>query len=196
MKRILLSLIIPALLISVSVAENGSPFYSPKKTNLFPKKSAKFDPSRLTYGGNFGATFGSVTYVDISPLIGYRVTDRLISGVGVTYIYYRQRFQTVSGNTFTYQTNLYGGRIFSQYSIFPNIFVHGEIEALNFDYYDFLSGENTRAWFTTPIVGAGLTQPMAGTGSFRIMALYAFNTDNPKSPYYQQPLIFRVGFFL
>lgn len=192
MKRTLL-ILYSTLLFSASIhAELKSPFYELGQSALFPKPSAKFDPARLTYGGNFGATFGTVTYVDISPLIGYHITDELISGVGLTYIYYRQRFSP----TFVYQTNLYGGRIFSQYSILPNVFLHGEIEALNFDYYDFLAGENTRAWSVSPLAGVGYSQPLGNRGSIRIMALYAFSSNNPKSFYYGQPIIFRVGIFL
>ncbi|MBK7029795.1 MAG: hypothetical protein IPH45_11510 [Bacteroidales bacterium] len=35
---------------------------------------------RLFYGGSLGLQFGSVTLVDISPLIGYKITPR----IGVT----------------------------------------------------------------------------------------------------------------
>lgn len=199
MKRILL-ILIPALLFSVSVqaklklpsSELKLPSSELKQPSLFPNRSAKFDPSKLTYGGNFGATFGSLTYIDISPLVGYRITDRFISGIGLSYIYYRQKYSP----TVIYQTHLYGGRLFSQYSILPNVFLHGELEALNFDYYDFLTGENTRAWSISPLAGAGYSSPIGNRGSFRIMALYAFSHTNPKSFYYGQPLIFRVGVFL
>jgi hypothetical protein len=163
--------------------------------NLGLKKQGstfKFDPDRITYGGNFGAAFGSLTYVDISPFIGYRFTDQWMVGFGVSYIYYRQRYSP----TQVYQTHLYGGRLFSQYFILPSVFLHGELEALNFDYYDFLSGTNSRAWFITPLVGGGYSQSLGGRSSVRITALYAFGTDNPKSPYYGNPFIFRVGFFI
>ncbi len=196
MKRNLL-ILFSALLLSISSqAKLNGPFYELGHSALFPKRSAKFDPDRLTYGGNFGATFGSITYVDISPLVGYRLTDRLISGVGLTYIYYRQKYTFSNNTTQVYQTSLYGGRVFSQFSVLPNIFVHGELEALNFDYYDFLAGENTRAWSVSPLAGAGYSSPIGNRGSFRIMALYAFSHNDPKSFYYQQPLIFRVGVFL
>src|SRR5438045_3447622 len=44
---------------------------------------------RLVFGGNLVAGFGSSTYIDISPLVGYKINPRLIGGIGVTYIYYR-----------------------------------------------------------------------------------------------------------
>src|SRR5687768_12934957 len=40
---------------------------------------------KLTFGGNFGAQFGQVTFVDVSPLVGYRATDKLTVGIGGTY---------------------------------------------------------------------------------------------------------------
>lgn len=156
--------------------------------SLAPKK---FEVDRLVYGGTFGATFGTTTYVDVSPLIGYRITDDLVAGIGVTYMYFRQRY-----NTQVYQTSLYGGRVFANYAILENVFLHGEYEVLNYDYYDFLSQENSRAWFGTPLLGGGYRQPISDRAAFMIFALYALNSDNPRSPYYQNPLVIRVGLFL
>jgi len=159
-----------------------------KRMSLSDKQ---FDPSRLTYGGNFGLTFASVTYVDISPMVGYRVTDRLTPGVGITYTYYREKY-----NNLVYQTSFYGGRVFTRYNLFPNIFVHGELEFLNFDHYDFLTAESERIWFTSPIIGAGYMQPAGQRAAFMIYVLYALRSEELNSPYNGNPLIFRLGFFI
>jgi hypothetical protein len=40
---------------------------------------------RIVTGGGFGLGFGSVQdYVSVSPMIGYRLTARLLAGTGVT----------------------------------------------------------------------------------------------------------------
>lgn len=183
------------LLLLTAIAAHSFDYTSRYHPNLSLKKTErtlKFDPERITYGGNFGATFGTLTYVDISPFIGYRMTDEWMAGVGVSYIYYRQRYSP----SLVYETHLYGGRLFTQYLILPNVFLHGELEAMNFDYYDYLSGTNSRSWYLTPLLGAGYSQPLGGRSSIRITALYAFNSNNPKSPYYGNPLIFRIGIFI
>lgn len=158
----------------------------------FPQKTQKFDPDNVTWGGNFGANFGTSTYIDISPLVGYYLTPQWVAGIGGSYIYYRQRFSP----TAFYQTHLYGARAFTQYSFLPNVFAHGEMELMNFDHYDFLSGVNTRVWFPTPFLGLGYSIPMGGRATFRTMALFAFNSTDPMSPYFNNPLVFRVGFLM
>ena len=49
-----------------------------------------FDWDRIVIGGNLGAQFGNITIAEISPNIGYMVTDNLLSGIGGTYIYYKE----------------------------------------------------------------------------------------------------------
>lgn len=191
MKRKILLLSLLVLLAFSAQASDPKSSYHPNLTLKKQASSFKFDPDKVTFGGNFGALFGSLTFVDISPFVGYRFTDEWMVGVGATYIFYRQRYTP----TQVYQTHLYGGRLFTQYDVLPFLFLHGELEALNFDYYDFLSGSNKRSWYVTPLLGGGYIQSLGGSASLRITALYAFNSTNPKSPYYGNPLIFRVGIF-
>ncbi|MBI1220999.1 MAG: hypothetical protein GC180_00210 [Bacteroidetes bacterium] len=168
--------------------------------NITPKKVTdngqgfQFDKENLTYGGYLGLNFGTLTYVNISPLIGYWLTDQLLVGTGLSYIYYRQNYSMGGGSHQIYQTNLYGGRILSEFQFLPSVFAHGEIEYLNFNHYDFLSGDYNRIWFSTPMLGLGYSQPMGNKGSYRIMALFAFKSENSNSPYYQSPLVYRIGF--
>lgn len=194
-RKILLLSLLFLLAFSVQASDLKFSPHSDYYPNLSLKKKArtfKFDPENVTFGGNFGALFGNLTYVDISPFVGYRLTEEWMVAVGVSYIYYRQRYS----NSQVYQTHLYGGRLFTQYDILPNVFLHGELEALNFDHYDFLSGANSRSWFVTPLLGGGFIQPLGDRSSIRVTALFAFNTTNPKSPYYNSsPVLFRVGFF-
>lgn len=58
---------------------------------------------RLYYGGNFGASFGTITFVDVSPLVGAMINNRLSGGVGATYQYFNDRRFFGGSNT------LYGG---------------------------------------------------------------------------------------
>src|SRR5688572_11858407 len=74
---------------------------------------------RLFFGGNFGLQFGSYTYVDISPMVGYKITERLAAGVGATYIYYSVDDHVYNLN---YKTHIYGGSIFSRFRVTEQFF--------------------------------------------------------------------------
>jgi long-subunit fatty acid transport protein len=47
--------------------------------------------SRLYVGGNFGLGFGTLTSIDVSPMIGYNINRHFSGGVGATYMYYSYR---------------------------------------------------------------------------------------------------------
>ena len=47
---------------------------------------------RIFYGGNLGLQFGTITFIDASPLIGYRLTDKLSLGTGISYIIIGKNF--------------------------------------------------------------------------------------------------------
>ena len=56
---------------------------------------------RLFYGGNFGLQFGTITDIQVSPVIGYWVLPRVAVAVGPTYRYYKELHVA---------TSLYGGK--------------------------------------------------------------------------------------
>src|SRR5688572_2037774 len=85
---------------------------------------------RIFIGGSLGLQFGSATYIDVSPLVGYQISKKLQAGVGVTYIYYKVKD---SNYNYEYETSIYGGRLFSRYYILDNLFAHGEYEILNME---------------------------------------------------------------
>ena len=64
---------------------------------------AQLSMDDIFLGGNVGATFGTVTLVNISPMIGYKFTDRTIAGISLTYQYYKDARYTP-----TLKSNIYG----------------------------------------------------------------------------------------
>lgn len=46
-----------------------------------------FDWDKITVGGGLAVNFGSITYIDVSPTVGYYLTDNILAAVGGTYIY-------------------------------------------------------------------------------------------------------------
>lgn len=165
---------------------------------------------RLYYGGNFGLAIGSTTYIEFSPTVGYRLTNRVGAGVGLSYLYYRERiqYQLSSGqwDTWEYKSQTYGGKIFTDYVIYNqksenailnigSIIAHAEIERLNVNSYSYdIYGnmhDNGRTWITSALVGGGLRQPIGEKSYATILILYNL-TEEIYTPY-SNPVI-RVGF--
>ena len=56
-------------------------------SNSDEETAGKFDKSKLYYGGYMSLSFGSYTVIGISPLVGYKFTPKLSSGVQLSYEY-------------------------------------------------------------------------------------------------------------
>ena len=163
---------------------------------------------RLFYGGNFGLSFGSVTYIEFSPIIGYKITDKFSAGIGVNYTYYKEELiYNVNGtiNSWDYVSKVYGGKTFAEYMLLDkmqekfnlnigSIIAHTEIEQLNVETYthdQFGYYENGRKWITSVLVGAGIRQPMGERSSVNLLILYNL-TEELFTPY-SNPVI-RINF--
>ena len=181
LRKILVSILLLLSLSSFAQNEETSPSGKPKKP-----KSPFWE--KVFVGGNVGAQFGNVTMVNVSPIVGYRITRKISAGVGVTYQYY-------SIKTYNYETHIYGGRIFGRYQPLSFLFLHAEAEALNWN-CPRLDTKNDlitdRLWSPGLLAGGGFTQPIGGGGSsIYIMGLYNF-LYNSCSPY-GSPFVLRIG---
>ena len=143
---------------------------------------------KLFFGGSFGLQFGDVTSVDVSPLVGYRITDRWSAGVGV--IYQFTRFRQLD-----FSTNIYGGRVFTRYTIFQNVFAQFEYEAINLEVFDLVDFSTEREWVGSAFIGGGYVQRFGNRGGITFTALFDLNFDENRSPR-SSPLVLRVGFFI
>lgn len=141
---------------------------------------------KIYVGGNLGLQFGTVTYIDISPLVGYRITNRFSAGPGITYRYTKIRGFDASST--------YGGRIFARHTIGQQFFAHTEYETLNTEFLDPVGRDQiVRGWVPGFFVGGGIYQPLGRRGAVFIYGLYNLLYNNIKSPY-QSPWVFNVGF--
>ena len=144
--------------------------------------------SHLFYGGGFGLQFGSVTLIELSPLVGYKVTPKLGIGLSPTYKYYSYKNSYNSSSRL--ENNVYGGSIFARYMIFENIFAHTEYESLFYNIK--VSGYPTdMRQYNSVLVGGGYRQQIGANAAMNLMVLWNLN-DTPDSPY-TNPII-RIGF--
>lgn len=139
----------------------------------------------LVYGGNVQLGFGNVTNIGIAPMVGYKVTDRFIPGIGLSYNYIKIRYRGYP----TQSANIYGGSVFANYFVLDNIFAHAEYEVLNGEWEPYYQ-PGQRFNLSSFLVGGGYRESFGGLSSY-VMVLYNV-TQSSDSPY-SNPLVIRVG---
>ena len=159
-----------------------TPTTSSVNRNEAPKDFETFK-ERLYVGGNVGASFGSVIYISLQPLIGCRINKKLSVGVGGTYNYYSQ---TYYGTRYVY--TVYGANAFARYMILDNVFAQVGWDKLSV-IRDFSTNE--RLWVDNLLIGAGYRQAFSDKAAFVAAIFYNVN-QGPYSPY-RNPII-QIGF--
>ena len=157
---------------------------------------------RLFFGGDFGLSFGTNTYINLSPIVGYKVTNRLSAGLGPIYIFEKYKY-------YNFKTSTYGGKAFLSFTVFQdigkylnigigNIILHAENEVISVEklYFDNTTGRiytmDERLWIDNLLVGGGLNQPFGSRGGINIFVLWDV-TQNQYSPH-SNPIV-RLGFY-
>lgn len=168
-------LIATLILLSIRVvAQDSTMIRKERKENFWNK---------VFVGGNVGFQFGTITFAEVSPLIGYRFTEKIHAGIGATYQYYHYKDQY-----YDLETNVYGGRLFGRYFFTDYLFAHVEYEYLNLEAFDFIP--RRRVDVSSVMAGGGYLQKFAQNSGIYIMLLYNF-TESAYTPY-ANPII-RIG---
>ena len=163
---------------------------SSAQTDSIPHSKLKRDDKkpfvdRLFWGGNIGALVGNPTYVDLSPLVGCKITEKFSVGVGVIYNYYSYKYANIR-----YTSTFYGGRINARYFILENVFVQAGYDRINRD-NPYSIKPNARIWIENYLVGGGLRYQVGDHFYCVATALWNLN-ETPLSPY-RNPII-QIGF--
>ncbi|HYW96127.1 MAG TPA: hypothetical protein VE870_11100 [Bacteroidales bacterium] len=155
---------------------------------------------------DFGLMLGTVTRIDISPSLGYYLTNRLSVAIGGRYEYLSDSRQYSYYRNF--KTHIFGTRAYAELDVIQNlnniiplgmnsgIFGHIEYEGLSLEraYFDYSSpGLSGRFWHSTMLIGAGLRQPAGNRVAFNILVLW--DTDTTLGTLYNNPVI-RMGFVI
>jgi len=188
--------------------------YAQRRHHKKKKKSSKtdeyFDESgfanKLWYGGSFtlgysGGSNQSVFAFGISPMVGYKVLDDVISvGPRVGFEYNNIRVQSFGGGP-VYKTSplSYNLGIFSRIKAFPNFFAQLEYEYQNTESTDpnrdgFIEVDNSgniiteRVPYDNVYIGAGYSS--GGLWGYEILLLY--NVNQPSTTI-DSPFSIRAG---
>ncbi|MBE0640029.1 MAG: hypothetical protein IH598_16045 [Bacteroidales bacterium] len=185
-------------------------------TSLFAQNPYQKEPlaKRFFVEGIVGLQFGTITAIEVSPLVGFKVTNNFITGLGFTYQYsdYQDFYLNLeTGDLADREINTIGSRFFTRYyfadwfeGLLGGLFVHGEYEYLSYSrnfredrngkYVDVYgipySAGNQKVSVPGLLVGGGLQQSIGGSAYASILVLYNLNETNDTP--YSNP-IFRIG---
>lgn len=151
---------------------------------------------RLFYGGNFSLQLGTITSIEVSPIIGLWVLPRLAIAVGPSYSFYKY---------YDVKTDFYGGRSYVQFVVFRDLdkfiplgihtsfFLHLEDEMLSLESDSWSNAPvNTKRFLVNTVLsGVGISQQIGTRSSVNFMVLWALNDSGYEI--YSNPEI-RIGF--
>lgn len=143
---------------------------------------------KLFVGGAIGASFGTVDYIEIAPIVGYRVIPKLVLGGGVSYTYRNDDRYTPS-----FTANDYGASVFTQFYPYGPLFLQAEYNYQNYEYLDF-DGTKSRSDYNSFLAGVGFNRSFKGGAGIYASILYNFSYDanDPFNPY-SSPWVYRIG---
>ena len=154
----------------------------------------------LGYSSYFaGSAQVSRFVIGASPAIGYRFTDRLAAGPGITYSY--SNYSVDYGNNKSggsLRSNNVGLKVFAQFKVLDQFFIHGEYEVtrarvLEYDAAKNPTGGKLDRNIESPLAGLGYRQQFSDRAAADILLLYNFN-DTFESLYPNPVLRFNFMF--
>jgi hypothetical protein len=154
-------------------------------STIYSQESRKEAPplkERLFFGGNFGLQFGTITDIQVSPIIGLWVLPRLAVALGPDYRFYKDPYD---------QTNLYGVKGYLQFVAIKNInsflpvgantgiFLQVENDLLSLESSFWINqSASGRFYVNTVLGGGGISQQLGRRASLNLMVLWALNDSN------------------
>jgi hypothetical protein len=173
-------LVIAKIVLAVSL---GAVLLTGSFTELTAQSVREVKPplrERMFFGGNFGLQFGTITNIQIAPIVGVWVLPRVAFAAGPEFSYYKDHY---------YQTNIYGGKVYTEFillkdlnNLFPvgvhtGIFFHLEDEFLNLESALWKNSPDLKGRFylNTVLAGGGISQQMGARSSMNFTLLWTLN---------------------
>lgn len=159
----------------------------PSNSSSKEKMSDLTRRERTVVGGSLGLGLSSFNgsgmfFASFTPLVGYRLTERLSAGGGFNYTYYKTRLN---------EEQIYAGIAWARFGLFNGLFACAEINQVNAPTYSI--GGMRRETFPLILAGGGISQGIGlGLGTY-VQIMYDF-TEEERSPY--GPLVIRGGILI
>jgi len=148
-----------------------------------------FDKNKLFFGGTFGASFGSYTFVNVSPQVGYMFNKYFAAGTGINFIYSSTKYDyyvppfkdeygvaglSIFGRLYPVRFLLVQAQPELNYTWGKRKFSDGNIEDQKLD----------PKFVPSLLVGAGAAIPLGGNGRSAMTVMYQYDViQDPRSPY-------------
>ena len=149
----------------------------------------------------FWLSLGSSTFIELAPLLGYHVNDRLSVGLGPHYMYQSWRSTSYLPGSRTHVFGMKGfarfalithAEQFLPFNLFNDLFAHVEYEGMSLENGIYsMVGDQARYFSQLLLVGGGFSQRIGLYNSVTFMVLWNLNESNTTP--YSNP-IFRIGF--
>jgi len=130
----------------------------------------------------------------LSPALGIRLTDRLSVGPGISYAYNNYGFGNYygTGPTTHISTNNIGVKVFGQFRVIDQFFIHAEYEStraqlLEQDQNGNPTGKTVSRTVQTPLAGIGYRSQISNRAAADIVVLYNF--QDSYNSIYSNPVI-------
>lgn len=147
---------------------------------------------RLYFGGSFGLQFGTVTNIELSPIVGFWLLPRVAVAAGPSFQYLKAP---------GVGTTIFGGRTYLQFTLVQDlsnlipvgastgIFVQGEYELLSVEkrYVTLVYEDEGRVSSGNFLAGAGISQRTGKRSSLNITFLWCVSAD--RYELYSNPVI-------
>jgi len=164
--------------VSVEPSVSAEPSVEPESKPSFKEK--------LYFGGYANFSFGKYTVIGIEPMVGYKLTKRLSTGIKIKYEYIVDKRYSETHNTSTY-----GGSLFARLRLFKRIYLHAEYAGYNYELYSEF-GDSDREWIPFLFVGGGFSQRIGKRASLNAQIVFDVLQDD-NSPYGTVEPFYSVG---
>ncbi|MBX2985858.1 MAG: hypothetical protein LC109_12875 [Bacteroidia bacterium] len=141
-----------------------------------PLPEAPKTKDRIVVGGSGWLTLGNSMFIELLPVVGYRLTNRFSVLAGPMYSYFHDY-------AYDYSDNIYGGRAMARFFPINNLFLQAEIDNMSYG----VKGISSRSNSTLTMVGAGYY-------NFGSTLEIMYITNRPANAKFLNPFIVRVGF--
>jgi len=157
---------------SAPVPPPPAPPSPPSATTASTQATPPKPESRIYYGGTVGFTFfGDVTRFYVQPVVGYKLTPRLSTGVKVGY----EHLKDTRPQTDVTSDN-WGAGVFGRFKLLPMVYAHVEYAFWSYD-----TGSN-RESVPFLLLGAGYVKRLTPRMALTVEALFDVLQDED-SPY-------------